>query len=142
MAYLDEISAIIEANTTAAGSSSNFPIWRGHLPDSTALGSRAVGLLHTEGLGDEARVERSYPGLQVVTRGRSILDTSTAYEEAFAVAEAVRDALHEYTGNSASSSGHNYIGIWSQNGPFFFGFDEDMRPMFSNNFAVQRSRTS
>lgn len=141
MAYLDEVAAIIDANTTAAGTGSDFPIFRSHLPDSTVLGDRAVALIHTEGFGDMARVEVGGPGLQVVTRGRSILQTSTAYEEAYAVAEAVRSSLHEYTGTSASSSGNHYVGIWSENGPFFAGFDETMRPLFSNNFRVQRSRT-
>lgn len=141
MAYLPEIASIIAAGTTQVGSTSSWPLYTGHLPDSTALPDQAVALLHTEGFGDMARVDISDLGLQVLVRGQPINTVSTGYEEAFAIAEAVRDALHDFSGPS-SSGGRHYPGIWGISGPFFAGFDENMRPLFSANYRVWRSRTA
>jgi hypothetical protein len=140
MAYLDEVATAIEAGTTEAGTGSSYPIFRGHLPDSTVLGDRAVALIMSAGFNDEARVEIDNPGLQVITRGAPINSVSTGYEEAEAVAWLVKNALHEYTG-TPESTGLYYVGIWNESGPFFIGFDENYRPMFSNNLRVLRSRT-
>lgn len=140
MAYLDEVAAIIEAGTTQAGTGSSYPIFRGHMPDSTVLGDRAVAVLLTAGAGDEARVEIDNPGLQVLVRGAPLMQVSTTYEEAEEIAWLVKNALHEYAG-TPSSSGRYYVGIWSESGPFFVGFDDGMRPMFSSNMRVLRSRT-
>jgi hypothetical protein len=141
--YLEEIEAIIVAGTTHAGAGSDFPIFLGHLPDSTvaSVTDRAVGVIPTVGGPSMARVEIDEPGLQVVVRGASVYETSTAFEEAWGVAVEVRDSLHEFTGEP-SSDGKLVVGIWNQSGPFLVGFDHSMRPVFSNNFRVMRSRTT
>lgn len=140
MAYLDEIVTIIEAGTTEAGSGSIWPIFTGHLPDSTVIGNRAVALLASPGEGDEERVDIENPGLQVIVRGRSQLQDSSCYQDAAAVAQAVKNALAGFTGES-SSGGTHYPGIWNESGPFFIGFDSERRPKFSTNLRVVRSRT-
>lgn len=138
--FLEEIDTILAAQTTEAGDGTAYPTYLGHLPDSTVVDDRAVALLLTEGIGDEARVEIENPGLQVIVRGTTLRTESSAYREASATAFAIKNALHEYSGDS-SSGGHRYPGIWNESGPFFLGFDESKRPMFSTNFRVMRSRT-
>jgi len=140
MGYLDEVAAVIELGTSEAGTGSEFPIFRGHMPDSTVLGDKAVALVMTGGAADDARVEIDRPGLQVMVRGASIQQASTAYEEAEGVMLLVKNALHEFTGQPSSSAFH-YVGIWQRSGPTFLGFDQSWRPRFSTNFRVQRSRT-
>lgn len=138
--FLQEINTIIEAGTTEAGSTfSDWPIYRSHLPDSTAIGDRAVALLNSAGEPDLGQPDVEKPGLQVITRGLPLKKFSTAYEEAETVAFAVKNALHGFSGES-SSGGTHYVGIWNESGPFFLGFDESKRPLFSNNLLVQRSR--
>lgn len=139
-AYLEEIEAIIVAGTTEAGSGSSFPIFLSHVPDSTvsSVTDRLVAVLHSIGGPDLGRVEVEEPGLQVIVRGASITEVSSGYEEAYGVAHAVKNALHEFTG---ASTGKHYVGIWSESGPYFIGHDTNMRPLFSNNLRVLRSRT-
>lgn len=137
---LQEINTIIEAGTTEAGSTfPDWPIYRGHLPDSTAIGDRAVALLNTAGEPDLGQPDVEKPGLQVITRGLSLKEFDTAYTEAEAVAYSVKNALHGFSGES-SSGGTHYVGVWNESGPFFIGFDSSKRPLFSNNLLIQRSR--
>ena len=145
--FLQEISTIVETGTTEAGSThATWPMYRGHLPDSTVVGDRAVALLHAPGLpdvggavsGGRADIER--PGLQVVVRGLSLSQYSSAYVEAETVARSVKNALHGFTGLS-SAGGTRYVGIWNEGGPGFIGFDGSMRPMFSTNLRVERSKS-
>lgn len=140
--YLEEVESIIVAGTTYAGSGSSFPIFLGHLPDSTvsSVTDRAVGLIESIGGPDMGRVEIEERAVQIVVRGASIYEVSTSYEEAADVAHRLKNALHEFTGNSSSGS-KRYVGVWNESGPFFTGFDNSMRPYFSNNFRVLRSRT-
>ena len=77
--FLQEISTIVETGTTEAGSThATWPMYRGHLPDSTVVGDRAVALLHAPGLPDvggavsDGRADIERPGLQVVVRGLSL----------------------------------------------------------------------
>ena len=147
MSFLQEIATIIEAGTTMAGSThATWPLFGGHLPDSTVMNSdRAVALLHGAGLGDlgsdsSGSIWMERPNVQVLVRGRPFNQYALAYPEADTVAQAVKNALHGFTGFSSSGS-HNYVGIWAESGPFFIGFDAAKRPMFSANFRVQRSKS-
>lgn len=141
--YLEEVEAIITAGATSAGGSSSFPIFLGHIPDSTTSGvtDRLVGVLLAPGSGDYGRVEVEEPGLQVLVRGAPITEVSTSYEETSAVAFDVKNALHGYAGKPVAA-GKNFIGVWNQSGPLFLGHDPLMRPLFSINFRVLRSRTT
>lgn len=140
MAYLDELFTLLDAASTEIGTNATYPIFTGHLPDSTVLGDRAVALLHTIGGPDEGRVEIENQGLQVLVRGASISTVSTGYEEASEIASLVKNALHGYVG-SPESTGNRLVGVWNESGPFFVGFDHSLRPQFSNNLRVLRSRT-
>lgn len=142
-AYLEEIETIIVAGTTEAGSGSSFPIFLSHLPDSTvaSITDRLVAVLQSVGGADQGRTEVENPGLQILVRGARITEVSTGYEEAWGVAHAVKNALHGFTG-ATSSGGKHYVGIWNESGPFFIGHDDKMRPVFSNNLRVLRSRTT
>ena len=141
--YLEEIESIIVAGTTEAGSGSLFPIFLSHVPDSTvaSVTDRLVAVIHGVGGGDLGRVEVENPGLQVVVRGASITEVSSGYEEAAHAALSVKNALHGFTGASSVGSKH-YVGVWNESGPYFAGHDDSMRPFFSNNFRVLRSRTT
>lgn len=143
-AFLEEIEAIIVAGSTLVGDGTSFPVFLGHMPDSTRanMPDRSVALLHNSGGPDYGRVEIERPALQVLTRGASIYDASTAYEEASSLAHDIKNVLHEFTGDSGLSGGKAYVGIWNMSGPFFLGFDDSMRPVFSNNFRILRSRTT
>lgn len=141
MAFLDEVYDILtSAASSEVGDGQTWPIFLGHLPDSTVLDDRAVALINTPGGGDEGGVEIENPGLQVLVRGLPLTENSTAYEAANQLAHDMKNNLHGFTG-SPSSSGHHYVGIWNQSGPFFLGYDKEMRPRFSINLNVLRSRT-
>lgn len=144
--FLQEIATIVQTGTSVAGTThATWPMYRGHLPDSTLIGDRAVALLHAPGMGDMGgadadRCDIERPGLQVLVRGLSLSQYSSAYVEAEEVGRAVKNALHGFTGLS-SAGGSRYVGIWNEGGPGFIGFDMSMRPMFSANLRVERSKS-
>lgn len=118
------------------------PVWaifKGHLPDSTVLGDRAVAVIETLGDGLLGRVDMEMPGLQVVVRGAPQHTVTDAFSSAQSKAMQIHDALHEYSGSSDTTT--HYTGIWCQNGPFFSGFDEGWRPYFTAEFRVMRATT-
>lgn len=136
MAFLDEVATLVESSTVAGGAT-GWLLFKGIMPDSTAIGDKAVALVQSAGLGRMGRVDIDRPRLQVWIRG-SVNHTSTdAYEAAKSKANEVRDALHEYTGSDLTSGTH-YLGIWCDN-MAFAGWDEGNRPLFAGNFRVQRS---
>ena len=124
-----------------AGAHTGWPIYRSHMPDSTAIGDKAVALVNTAGEPEWERVGIEPRGLQVVVRGAAINQTATGYEDAMDEAVLVRDELHGFVGEDPTGTTH-YLGIWCENGPFFGGFDQSLRPAFPMNFRVLRSRTT
>ena len=138
MAFLDEISTVLTSSTVAGGAT-GWHLYLGHLPDSSTIGDKAVAVMETAGQQDMGRVGLERPGLQVVVRGASVNTTSTAYQDAQARAKLVNGALHAVTGTP--SSGTHFAGVWNQSGPFFTGFDEGWRPLFSANYLVWRQTT-
>lgn len=139
--FLEDVEWILNQTSTDDLDLDNFSVFLGHMPDSTtaSVSDKAVALLNTAGLGDFGRVEIEQPGLQILVRGASIQQQSSGYQEAFSAAHQIKNALHGFCG--PTSSGKNVVGIWNQSGPFFIGFDQEMRPSFSNNYRVMRSRT-
>lgn len=131
----------IAAFGNAAGGNSGWRIYRGHLPDSTVIGDKAVALINTPGEPEWEGAPVEPRGLQIVVRGEAINQTATGYEDAMDEAVRVRDALHEYAGLDPTGATH-YPGIWNLSGPFFAGFDEGYRPHLSANFRVLRQRAS
>lgn len=140
MAFYDEISAILEAST-AAGPNTSWPIYLGHMPDSTAIGDRAVAVVELPGPANPGRVELDPREFTVTVRGRPLLSVSTSYQEAELEAKLVRDTLHGYSGSSDSDDRH-YVGILTLQRPWFSGFDEAHRPVFTAEFSATRSRTT
>lgn len=136
MAFLDEIADRIASSTAG---STNWPVFRGHLPDSTVIDDRAVGLVHTRGKAD-ARLALQTDGLSVFVRGRPVNQTSTGYEEAETHAVAVKNVLRGYAGQSADTNDVHYAGIWCDAAPYFEGFDESWRPVMRMDFHCTRVR--
>lgn len=145
MGLLDEIGARLSSQGVASSSGEgSVEVWKlvlGHLPDSTQLGDTVVAVLESGGLAPDAATEVDRPTFQVITRGESLIDTSTAYQTARAKASCASSVLHAVAPGQLGASGNHYTGIWAQQEPFFAGLDEKDRPMFSQNFLAMRSRT-
>lgn len=122
-----------------AGANTPWPIYRSHMPDSTVIGDRAVALIETAAEPEYPREGIDKNGLQVVVRGARMSTLSTAYEEAEAEADDIKETLIAYAG-STKTLGQHYVGIWNESGPFFSGFDASWRPSFSGNYRAWRSR--
>lgn len=142
MGFVDEIATLIASNTTEVGSGTDWPVWLGHLPDSTTVGDRAVAILSGVGLPEMGRPDVESPGLQILVRGQPFNESATSYPDAETIAYTVKNALHAIASGPSSSYGHHYVGIWNEGGPGFIGFDESKRPMFSTNMRVLRSATA
>lgn len=139
MAFLDEIQALLVAST-AAGGATGWPLYLGHLPDSSAIGDRAVAAIDQTGFRFIDRVNLEQPGLQIIVRGAPINQTSTGYQDAQDRAALVAAALRGYVGQP-STAGARLAGVWNESGPFFTGFDDNWRPTFSANFRAIRETT-
>ena len=140
MALLDELNGILStAGVASSSGESGWYLALGLLPDSTVWPDKTVALIQTQGYAPEASVEIDKPSFQVLTRGESVMQTSTAYQVAEAKAYQVHTTLHAITPGAYSS--RQYPGIWAEQTPFFLGFDESDRPVFSQNFRTMRSRT-
>lgn len=139
MAFLDEVSAILTTSSVAGGAT-GWPLYLGHMPDSSAIGDKAVAAIDQAGFGFITRPLLEQPGLQILVRGAPINQTSTGYQDAQDRAVLVAGALRGYVGQP-SSSGARIAGIWNESGPQFAGFDEGWRPVFSANFRAIREST-
>lgn len=140
MSFITQMQSVLALGTTEVGTGSSFPVFKGLMPDSTVIDSdRAVALLHTAGEPDDGHDLREHQGLQIITRGAPLNSSSTdAYTEAENAAFASKNAMRGFTGESSAGADH-IVGIWNLSGPFFGGYDQSMRPTFSNNLMVQRS---
>lgn len=129
----------VEDFGATAGANSPWPIYKSHLPDSTVIGDRAVALIETAGSPEYPRDGVDKNGLQVVVRGAKMSTLSTAYEEAEAEADDIKETLIVYAGSTKTLATH-YVGIWNESGPFFAGFDAAWRPQHSANYRAWRAR--
>lgn len=141
MAYLDEISTILSGSTVAAepggSTTSGWYMYKSHLPDSSTIPDKGIGLIETAGAGVEERVGLDNLGLELVIRGDPLNSTeSDPYATAQAKMTQARDVLSGYTGTTTTK----YVGIWCVNHTFF-GYDESWRPIFIANFRVKRAST-
>lgn len=136
MAMLDEISTLLTTSTVAGGAT-GWLLFKGHMPDSTGIGDKAVAIIQTPGQGRMGRLDIEQPRFQVVVRGAPQNTSTGAYVDAQAKMTQARDALHEYTG-SALTSGTHYVGVWCEN-HYYAGMDENLRHQFASNFRVMRS---
>lgn len=118
------------------------PVWliyKGHMPDSTAINTRAIALLETAGGGVMGRIDMETPRLQVLVRGVPMHQTSTTYPEAESKMTDLVGAIHGYAGSALTTT--HWAGAWCEDGPTFEGYDEGWRPQFSATFRVWRSTT-
>ena len=140
MALVAEIGARLSTQGVASSSGEDgYYLGLGMLMDSTVLPDRMVAVIQTPGQAPDAATEVDRPGFQILTRGPSVLTVSSGYKEARAKARDAKTALHAMT--PGSLSGRHYVGIWATQEPVFTGYDESYRPLFSENFIAQRSRT-
>ena len=139
MSILDEASALLTTSTVAGGAT-GWPLYLGHLPDSSTIGDKAVGVIHTQGQGYMPRIGLEQEGLQIVVRGAPTNQTSTGYQDAMDRATLIAKAARDYVG-TPTSTGARWAGVWNESGPFFAGFDEGWRPLFSSNWRVWREST-
>lgn len=115
-------------------------IYKGHMPDSTAIISRAVAIIQTPGQGRMGRIDMEQPRLTIIVRGQPQNQASSAYPEAETKMTEAVTAMHEYTG-TARTFGTHWVGTWCESGPTFDGFDEGWRPHFSAEFRIMRATT-
>ena len=140
MALVAEIGARLSTQGVASSSGEGgYYLGLGTLMDSTVLPDRMVAVIQTGGQAPDAATEVDRPGFQIITRGPSMMTESSAYPEAEAKAQAAKVALHGMT--PGTLSGRHYVGIWATQDPFFIGYDDEYRPLFSENFVAQRSST-
>ena len=136
------MALLLSGSTVAAlpggSTTSGWYMYKGMLPDSSALPDKGIGLIETAGAGVMERVQMEQPGLQMVVRGDQLNSTSTdVYATAAAKMNQARDVLAGYAGSSGSIGVH-YLGIWCQN-QAFFGYDDTWRPIFISNFRVMKA---
>ena len=137
---LDEIATHIAASSLASSSgASGFYLWKGFLPDSTAIAARAVALVETAGFAPSQRTGEQIEnaGLQLLVRGQSMTDASTAQEEAKLEIERITALLGQVAGQQLSS--WHYVGIWAEQSPYFLGMDNADRPLYVCNFRLARA---
>ena len=136
--FLDEIATLISGSTVAGGAT-GWLLFKGHMPDSTAIGDKALAVIETEGFGTLGRIEAKWHGLQILIRGDARIGGTDVYQTAQAKLNQAKGVLHGYTGSSGTSSNH-YPGIWCQNAGFL-QWDENWRPEFVANFRCLRATT-
>lgn len=140
MSLVAEIGARLASQGVASSSGEGgFYLALGTLPDSTVLPDRMMAVIQTGGQAPDAATEVDRPGFQIITRGQPLDDVATAYSAAETKAQAAKTALHAITPGALST--RHYVGIWATQDPFFIGYDDEYRPLFSQNFVAQRSRT-
>jgi len=137
VALLDEVATYIADGgiaSTSAGST-GFQLWKGGMPDSTAVSDRAVLVRQTGGSPPLWTLGIDQPTFQVVVRGARMAEVSSAYKEARSKIQAIRDRLHYAV---ATLSTVVYPGILAQQEPFSMGEDIEQRPVFVCNFSAWR----
>ena len=137
MALLDEIATWLTAGGIAStAGSTGWQLWKGAMPDSTAVGDRAVLVRQTGGLPPIWTLDIDQPSFQVVVRGARLTQVSSAYKEARAKAQSVRDRLHFQVGQAVADIA--YPGILAVQEPTFAGDDLQQRPLFVCNYRAWR----
>lgn len=139
MAILDDVGTLLTGSTVAGGAT-GWPLYLGHLPDSSTIGDKAVAAIEQTGESYIPRTGIERPGVQILVRGEAITTTSTAYQVAMDRALLIADVLRDYAG-SPGSTGSRFVAVFNDSGPFFGGYDESWRPLFSANFRVWREST-
>lgn len=138
--FLDEIATLLTSSTVAGSTTgTGWLLFKGHMPDSSQIGDKAVAVIETPGAGTMGRVEAKWHGLQILVRGEPRNTGTDVYTTAQAKLMQARGVLHEYAGSSGTSSNH-YLGIWCQNAGFI-QWDETWRPEFVANFRCLRATT-
>lgn len=111
---------------TAHAAVSGWQIEIGVMPDTP---DKVIVISDTGGLDPNPKWLIDYPTLQVMVRGNT-----SGYLDTFTEAKAVKDLLLGLT--SQDISGDRWVSITQNGDLMFLGRDEDMRPLFSVNFAL------
>lgn len=136
---VDDVAAILAASGLMAGSS-DWPIWVGQMPDSTALPDRAVAVVQVAGEEPPLpNIDLEQPRVTVLVRGASVVQVSTSYEEADRLAQDIRDHLHFWAGTAPT--GVRYAIIQAADEPATLGEDERRRPQMAATFRAWREST-
>ena len=137
---LDEIGVRLSGEGIATSSAgSDWRLIQSWLPDTSGLQNKVVAIIETPGEPPGAFTEDDRPHFQIIVRGNSILQQSSAYEEARTKIEDVKTDLHTLA--PITLSGRYYGGIWAQQDPFLLQYDKRDRPHLVCNFRAIRSRT-
>lgn len=83
----------------------------------------------------EPKWGRDYPTVQVRVRG-----TARDYNNTWATAESIKDALHSRPPETISGS--KYVGIWALGDLIFLTYDESERPVVVANYRMIREYTT
>ncbi|MHA1809369.1 MAG: minor capsid protein [Candidatus Heimdallarchaeaceae archaeon] len=103
-------------------------IFIGKEPDSP---NACVTLYDTGGFPPQVNNKLDYPTVQVRIRGEV-----RGYQNAYAKAENIKDALHAQ-GNI--TQGSTKYSIWCMSDILFIGYDDKDRPLFTVNFRTMRA---
>ena len=137
---LDEIAQRVDDQSLASSSGADgWLLVKSMLPDSSALQDKIVALIETPGEPPDAQTEVDKPHFQVLVRGASIAQVSSAYEEAAAKAQEIKRDLHRL--GPVTLSGRYFPAMWAMQDPFLLEVDQRDRPTFVMNVRAFRSRT-
>ena len=125
-----DIKDILEDSIGVAELSFGTNLFIGIMPDTP---DSCVGLYDTGGMApDEAIEGLLYPTFQVRVRG-----AEGGYQTAYALAQSVRNALHQLA--NQTFNGTRYLYIFASSDILFLGPDEKGRPLFSINFRTAKT---
>ncbi len=114
---------------------SRLPAVEFHASSEPAKPDAVVTCYDTGGWDPAVNMLLDEPTVEVRVRG-----PREGYQEAYAVALWVRDALHAY--GPASVGGTRYLAIQAVGEPTSLGYDNSRRPSFSLNFRMHREPTA
>lgn len=93
-----------------------------------------VAVYDTGGENPQPNYTYERPTVQVRVRG-----AKGDYEDAYALAEAIRNILNGM--HDEEVGGTRYIGIWAMGDILFVGYDDNHRPLLTINFRLHRTNT-
>jgi hypothetical protein len=100
---------------------------------------KAIAVIEATGRAPFGRFSMTQPSLLVRVRGAPIDESTSAYNDARAQAEAVDAALHAMAPGTLSPA--YYAGVWALSEPYPIGPDENLRPEFAQRFRALRVST-
>lgn len=131
----EEIKDMLVSSSIGAGSFASTTGWSIHIggiPDTVNVPNTCISITDTAGAGSEPNYVYQYPTIQILVRGNP-----GDYKDAYSKAEEIKDALHARTNELAATA--RYVQILCLGDIGFVARDDKKRPIFSINFAIQRT---